>query len=109
VFQGVISCLAAFWVKRNTALCTYKSEYTLWQLLLVCFVSDLLNKHPACMCCNQQGINVIICFPWSSACVLYYCSTVKNETMFTRQSLSWRECRSTFCFLQKLPLLSSTF
>jgi hypothetical protein len=29
VFQGVISCLAAFWVKRNTALCTYKSEYTL--------------------------------------------------------------------------------
>jgi hypothetical protein len=28
-FQGVISCVAAFWVKRNTALRTYKLSFTL--------------------------------------------------------------------------------
>jgi hypothetical protein len=48
-FQGVISCVAAFWVKSNTALCTYKSSFTFdvfphahsltascWVLLLMC-------------------------------------------------------------------------
>jgi hypothetical protein len=43
-----------------------------------CFVTDLLNQYDACMCCNQQHINVFLCSPWSSACVVYYCSSVKS-------------------------------
>jgi hypothetical protein len=54
-FQGVISCVAAFWVKRNTALRTYKLSFTLdnyphahyltascW-----CFVTEQLNQQHA--------------------------------------------------------------
>jgi hypothetical protein len=70
-FQGVISCVVAFWVKRNTAIRTYKSSFTFDIFPLAhtlaascwCFVTDVLNKHPACMCCNQQRINVFLCFP----------------------------------------------
>jgi ABC-type nickel/cobalt efflux system permease component RcnA len=70
-FQGVISCVAAFWMKRNTALRTYKSSFTFdifphahsSTAPCCCFVTDLLNQHHACMCCNQQHINVFLCFP----------------------------------------------
>jgi hypothetical protein len=43
-----------------------------------CFVTDLLNQYDACTCCNQQRSNVFLLFPWLSACVVYYCSSVKS-------------------------------
>jgi hypothetical protein len=57
--------------ERNTALHTYKSSFTFDIFLHAhslaascwCFVTDVLNQHHACMCCNQQGINVSLCFP----------------------------------------------
>jgi hypothetical protein len=121
-FQGVTLCVAALWVKRNTALRAYKSSFTLdifphahsttscW-----CFFTDLLNQHHmyvlqstphvcvaiknTCMCCNQEHINV---FPLFSliVCLCHYYSS-----MFMRR-LSWRESGSTFCFLWKVTFSS---
>jgi hypothetical protein len=58
-------------MKRNTALHTYKSSFTLdifphahsltascW-----CFVTDLPNQHHACMCCSQNTLMFSFVFP----------------------------------------------
>jgi hypothetical protein len=115
-FQGVILCVAAFWVKRNTALRTYKSSFTLdifphthstascW-----CFVTDLLNQHQVYMCCNQQPINVFPLFALTVCLcplILQQCEELKPRL---REAYLEGRVEIHAVSYKKSPLLSSTF
>jgi hypothetical protein len=72
-FQGVILRVAAFWVKRNTPLRTYKSGFTLYifqhaYTIKSCwyFVTDLLNqRHVSTLVCVEinNTLKFFLCFP----------------------------------------------